>query len=482
MRAAIALLAVLAAGCSLAPKLEQPEVDVPARYKDLGPDEPRGEWKPAEPADRAPRGEWWKVFGDPVLDDLERQASAANPTVQVAAARVAQSRAIVGVANAQRFPRVDAGFGPTRIKQTGVSLGLPDGTDIPPYTAWRGQLTAAWEVDLFGRISDGVAAARSEAEAAAAQYGAALLAVQADVAQAYFGLRLADDELRLLRATVASRGETVRLLQRRFDAGEISELDLAQARTELSIAQSDALATERRRTVLENGLAVLLGKAPASFTLAPAPLPDSVPPIPPGLPSALLERRPDVAAASRTMAAANSRIGVAKAAFFPALNITGFAGYESSELSNLFQWSSRTWALGPLLGTMLTMPIFDAGRNQSNLDRSYAVLEEAAASYRQTVLTAFAEVEDNLVTLRTLAGQAEATRESVASARRALAVATTRYRAGATSFLQVVDNERTLLSVQRLEVGIRGARQTSTVALIRALGGGWEPSDAVSAK
>jgi multidrug efflux system outer membrane protein len=482
MKRLLAIATVVLAGCSLAPKLEQPAVDVPARYKALGPDEPAGAWKPAEPADGAPRGEWWKVFGDPVLDDLERQATAANPTVQLAAARVAQSRAIVGVVNAQRYPQVGAGFGPTRIKQSGVSLGLPDGTDIPPYTAWRGQLTAAWEVDLFGRISDGVAAARSDAEAAAAQYGAALLAVQADVAQAYFGLRLAEDELRILRATVATRAETVRLLQRRFDAGDISELDLAQAKTELSIAQSDALAIERRRTVLENGLAVLLGKAPASFTLAPAPLADSVPAIPPGLPSALLERRPDVAAASRTMAAANARIGVAKAAFFPVLNITGFAGYESNDLNNLFQWSSRTWALGPLLGTMLTMPIFTAGRNQSNLDRSYAVLEEAVASYRQTVLTAFAEVEDNLVTLRTLAGQAEATRESVTSAKRALAVANTRYRAGATSFLQVVDNERTLLTVQRLEVGIRGARAISTVALIRALGGGWDPADAMSAK
>lgn len=482
MRPLLAVCVAALAGCSLAPKLEQPELDVPARYKALGPDEPVGAWKPAEPADGAPRGEWWKVFGDPVLDDLERQATAANPTVQLAAARVAQSRAIVGVVNAERFPQVGAGFGPSRIKQTGASLGLPPGTDIAPYTVWRGQLTASWEADLFGRISDGVAAARSDAEASAAQHGAALLAVQADVAQAYFGLRLADEELRILRATVATRAETVRLLQRRFDAGDISELDLAQAKTELWIAQSDALGIERRRAVLENGLAVLLGKAPASFSLAPAPLPDSVPAIPPGLPSALLERRPDVAAASRTMAAANARIGVAKAAFFPVLNITGFAGYESNDLNNLFQWSSRTWALGPLLGTMLTVPIFTAGRNQANLDRSYAVLEESVASYRQTVLAAFAEVEDNLVTLRTLAGQAEATRESVTSAKRALAVAHTRYRAGATSFLQVVDNERTLLTVQRLEVGIRGARAISTVALIRALGGGWDPADAMSAK
>lgn len=470
------------AGCSLAPKLEQPEVDVPAQYKALGPDEPRGEWKPAQPADAVPRGEWWKVFNDPTLDELESQAIAENQTLRIAAARLAQSRAVVGVVNAERFPRVDAGFGPSRIKQTGVSLGLPQGTDIPPYTVWRGQLTASWEVDLFGRISDSVAAARSDADAAAALYGLTMLAVQADVAQAYFGLRQTDDELRVLRDTVTSRQETLRLVQRRFDAGDISELDLAQAKTELGLAQTQVFGLERQRAQLENGLAVLLGKAPASFSLASAPLPTALPSIPPGLPSTLLERRPDVAAASRTMAASNARIGVAKAAFFPVLRITGLAGYESNDLSELFQWSSRTWALGPIAGTILSMPIFDGGRNQANLDRSYAVLEESVGAYRQTVLGAFAEVEDNLVALRTLAGQAEATRESVQSATRALRIAETRYHAGATSYLQVVDGQRTLLVVQRLDVQIRGARAASTVALIRALGGGWDPAADVSGK
>ena len=477
MRRIVTLFALLAAGCSLAPKLEQPEVDVPARYKALGPDEPRGEWKTAEPADALPRGEWWKLFRDPQLDALEAQAVGANPTLQIAAARLKQSRAVVGVVAAERWPRLDAGFGPSRIQASGVSLGLPQGTDVAPYTVWRGQLTAAWEADLFGRISDSVAAARSDADAVAALYGATMLAVQADVAQAYFAIRQADDESRVLRETVDSRVETLRLLQRRFDAGDISELDLAQAKTEVGLAQTQAIGLERQRAQLENGLAVLLGRSPASFSLAPATLPTALPSIPPGLPSTLLERRPDVAAASRAMAASNARIGVAKAAFFPALRITGYAGYESSDLSELFQWSSRVWALGPLFGTILTMPIFDGGRNQANLDRSYAVLEESVGAYRQTVLGAFAEVEDQLVALRTYAGQAEATRESVQSATRALKVAESRYRAGATSYLQVVDGQRTLLVVQRLDVQIRGARAASTVALIRALGGGWAEAD-----
>jgi outer membrane protein, multidrug efflux system len=482
MKRTVLIALAFLVGCSLAPKLEQPEVDVPAQYKALGPDEPRGEWKPAQPADAVPRGEWWKLFGDPTLDALESQAIAANQTLKIAAARLAQSRAVVGVVNAERYPRVDAGFGPSRIKPTGVSLGLPQGTDIAPYTVWRGQLTAAWEADLFGRISDSVAAARSEADAAAALYGATMLAVQADVAQAYFGLRQTDDELRVVRETVTSRTETLRLVQRRFDAGDVSELDLAQAKTEVGLAQTQVYGLERQRAQLENGLAVLLGKAPASLSLASAPLPTALPSIPPGLPSTLLERRPDVAAASRTMAASNARIGVAKAAFFPVLRITGLAGYESNDLSELFQWSSRTWALGPLFGTILSMPIFDGGRNQANLDRSYAVLEESVGVYRQTVLGAFAEVEDNLVALRTLAGQAEATRESVQSATRALQVAESRYKAGATSYLQVVDSQRTLLVVQRLDAQIRGARATSTVALIRALGGGWDPAADVSGK
>jgi multidrug efflux system outer membrane protein len=480
-RTVLVALAFLA-GCSLAPQLEQPEVDVPAQYKALGPDEPRGEWKPAQPADAVPRGEWWKVFGDPRLDELESQAIAANQTLKIAAARLAQSRAVVGVVNAERYPRVDAGFGPSRIKQTGVSLGLPQGTDIPPYTVWRGQLTASWEVDLFGRISDSVAAARSDADAAAALYGVTMLAVQADVAQAYFGLLQTDDELRVVRDTVISRQETLRLVQRRFDAGDISELDLAQAKTEVGLAQTQVYGLERQRAQLENGLAVLLGKAAASFSLPAASLPTALPSVPPGLPSTLLERRPDVAAASRTMAASNARIGVAKAAFFPVLRITGLAGYESNDLNELFQWSSRTWALGPIAGTILSMPIFDGGRNQANLDRSYAVLEESVGVYRQTVLGAFAEVEDNLVALRTLAGQAEATRESVQSATRALQVAESRYKAGATSYLQVVDSQRTLLVVQRLDAQFRGARAVSTVALIRALGGGWDPAADVSGK
>jgi multidrug efflux system outer membrane protein len=449
------LLTLILAGCSLAPKFEPPQVEIPADYK----------WKVAQPgAEARTRGAWWTTFDDTVLEGLEREAIAANQSLKAAAARVSQARALVGVASAERTPRVDAGFGPSRIKPSGAA----------PSTAWRGLLTVSYEVDLFGRVADGIAAARSDFAGIQAAFQSVQLALQADVAQTYFALRQADDELALLGNTLTLREDSVRLLQRRFDLGETNELDLSRARTELATTRSDAIALARRRAQLEHALAVLLGKAPAAFSLAPAPLASAMPVIPAGLPSSLLERRPDIAAASRGMAAANARIGVAKAAFFPVLNLTAQGGYESGELSELFKWSSRTWALGPLLGTLLTMPLIDGGRNQANLERSYAVLEESVAGYRQQVLVAFAEVEDSLVDVRTLDDQAQAARDAVASASRALAIAQARYRAGATGYLDVIDAQRSLLSVQRLETQIRGARAGSTVALIRALGGGWD--------
>jgi multidrug efflux system outer membrane protein len=473
MRTAPLLITVVLAGCSLAPKFERPEVETPAQFKELPPAE-RGSWKTAQPAEAHPRGEWWKTFGDPRLDQLEADAIAANQDLKAAVARVSQARSLVGVTKAERIPQVDVGFGPTREKPTGASLGLPPGVDVTPFTVWRGLLSVSYEVDLFGRVSDNIRAAQSDYEAEQARFYSVQLALQADVAQTYFALRESDEELTLLRDTVRLRADSVRLLQRRLDLGEINELDVARAKTELETTRSDAIALERQRAVLEHALAVLLGRPPAAFSLDPAPLASTMPVIPAGLPSSLLERRPDIAAASRTMAAANSRIGIAKAAFFPVLNLTAVGGFESAELGDLFKWSSRTWLLGPLAGTILSMPLIDGGRNQANLDRSYAVLEESVATYRQQVLVAFAEVENNLANVRTLDDQGQATRDAATSASRALTIAQIRYRAGATGYLDVIDAQRSLLSIQRLDTQIKGARATSTVALIRALGGGWD--------
>lgn len=467
------VLTALLGGCSLAPPLQAPQLDTPAQFKEITPAE-RGQWKTAQPAEAQPRGEWWRAFQDPALNDLESEAMATNQNLKVAAARVTQARALVGVARADRIPQINAGFGATRDKPSAVSLGLPQGQDVAPTTTWRGLLTVSYEVDLFGRIADRVSAARSDFEATQATFYSVQLALQADVAQTYLALRETDEELALLRDTVRLRGDSVRLLQRRFDVGEISELDLARARTELATTRSDASALERQRAQLEHALAVLLGKAPAALSLTTSPLPNEMPAIPAGLPSSLLERRPDIAAASRVMAAANARIGVAKAAFFPVLNLTAAGGFESAELGDLFKWSARTWALGPLLGTVLSMPLIDGGRNRANLDRSYGALEESVGNYRQQVLVAFAEVEDSLSNVRTLDEQSLATRDAITSATRAVSIAQSRYRAGATGYLDVIDAQRSLLAVQRLDTQIKGARAGSTVALIRALGGGWD--------
>lgn len=476
MKALILLLTLALGACSLAPKFQQPAVEIPARYKELEPGEPQGTWKAAQPAETRDRGEWWKVFEDPVLERLETEAIAANQSLKAAVARVAQARGILGITSSDRLPQINAGIGVTRQKPGPLSLGLPEGTDVKPFTVWRGLVTASYEVDLFGRVSDSIVAARRDLESSEAMLRSVLLALQADVAQTYFALRAGDEDLGILRETLKARMESVRLLQLRFDLGDISELDLARAKTELAQARNDTLALERQRAQSEHGLAVLLGKAPSSFSLEPAALAVAPPAIPAGLPSSLLERRPDIAAAQRAMAAANARIGVAKSAFFPQLRLTAQGGLESGDLGDLFKWSNRTWALGPLSGTLLSLPLFAGQRNQANLDRTMAVLEESVADYRQRVLGAFAEVEDSLVAIRTLAGQADATRDSTAAALNAYKIADARYREGASSYLEVLDAQRTLLAVQRQETQVKGARATSAVALIRALGGGWEPA------
>ena len=286
----------------------------------------------------------------------------------------------------------------------------------------------AYEADLFGRVSSTADAATADAQQSEALYRSVLLALQADVATTYFLVREQDAEAQLYRQTVQLRTEALQLIQRRYDAGDISELDLARARSELAQAQSEALGIDRRRAAAEHALAVLLGRAPSDFAMPPQPLQKVAVSVPAGLPSTLLERRPDIAAAERAMAAANARVGAAKSAFFPRLDITGAFGYESSELGNLFQWSSRTFLLGPLVGAALSMPIFDGRRR--GLDRARAVYEEDVALYRQTVLNAFREVEDNLANLRILADQTRAQDAAVASAARAAKLSHTQYREG----------------------------------------------------
>lgn len=463
------LAAMILAGCA-APELRAPDIEMPSGFKEASFAE-AARWKPAQPAEAQPRGEWWKAFNDTALNKLIDDATAANANLAAAAARVKQARAIAGVAEADRMPTVSAEFGPQRARGSAVSLGLPAGAPVPATTAWQARLTASYEVDLFGRVSNNVSAAQADAAASEATYRSVLLALQADVAQTYFRLRAADAELSFLNETVRLREENVRINQRRYDLGDAGELDVVRARTELSTIRSETIALERQRAQLEHALAVLLGKPAAAFGAQTNPLltASMLPGIPAGLPSALLERRPDIVAAQRAMIASNARIGVARSAMFPALRLTGAGGSESADLSDLFQWSSRSW----IMGALLSLPVIDGGRNQANIVRSQAALEESVAGYRQSVLTAFAEVEDNLVGLRTLSGQAEAIDDALTSARRSADLANKLYAAGRTSYIEVLDAQRNLAAVERSAVQLRGARATTTVALIRSLGGGW---------
>lgn len=467
-----ALLVV--AGCSMAPTYEVPAAGTQTAFKEapLAPSE-AGTWKTAQPSEALARGEWWTVFGDATLDKLEAEALDANQNLKAAAARVKEARGVQQTARAALFPTLDAGFGPTREKVSPASQFQPDGTNIKPITLWRAQASASYEVDLFGRVSDTVAASRADAEQSEALFRSVVLSLQADVAQNYFNLRELDAEQALYTQTLKLREEALKLVQRRFAEGDISELDVARAKAELATAQSDSLATARLRAASEHSLAILLGKAPADFSLAATPLVPVTVQIPAGLPSALLERRPDIAAAERAMAAANARIGVAKAAFFPSLSLTGSGGFEAATLGDLFNWSSRTFLLGPLAGGLLTIPIFDGGARSGNLARSRATYEEDVANYRQQVLVAFREVEDNLSNLRLLAQQTQAQGDAVKASSRAAQLSRTQYQEGSIAYLDVIDAERTVLQSQLSAAQIAGAQAVSTVNLIRALGGGW---------
>lgn len=479
----LAALLILA-GCAVGPEYKKPEAAVPAQYKEapLAKHE-AGQWQDAQPSEEALRGEWWKVFGDSALNTLQDEAAAANQNLKAAAARLTQARAMQRDARSDYFPKVDGGFGPTRQRPSPASQGLADDAASHASTLWRAQASVAYEADLFGRVANSVDAATADEQQSEALYRSVLLALQADVASTYFLVRERDAESQLYRQTVTLREETLQLIQRRYDAGDISELDLARAKSELAQAQSEALGVDRQRTTAEHALAVLLGKTPAEFTMPPQPLSPLAIKVPSGLPSTLLERRPDIAAAERAMAAANARVGVAKSAFFPRLDITGALGYESSALSNLFQWSSRTFLLGPLAGAALSLPLFDGGRRQAGLDRARAVYEEDVAQYRQTVLTAFREVEDNLANLRILDDQTRAQGEAVDAAARAAKISHTQYREGSISYLDVIEADRTVLLQRRVSVQLTGEQARSTVDLIRALGGGWElPVPAVAAR
>jgi len=411
---------LLLAGCSLAPEYQPAKVVIPLQFKeaDAKLDDPN--WSVAQPADAQSRGEWWCIFNDPQLNDLEQQAIAGNQNLKAAAANIQASRALRSAAQAERLPSIGAGFGPTRQKPSPASLGLDSDASTSARTLWRAQANVSYELDLFGRIASSVNAATADVQQQEALYHSALLALQADVAQAYFLIRQFDAEQAIHTQNIKLLTENQNLIQARYRNGLVSDLDVSRAQTELSTAQSNALSITRNRASTEHALAVLLGKTPAEFSLAIQPLSATAIRLPAGLPSSLLEeRRPDIAAAERAMAADNARIGIARAAFFPKLDLTGALGYESSSLGDLGKWSSRTFLLGPVAGTILSLPLFDGGQRKAGVAQARAGYEKSVANYRQAVLNAFREVENGLSDQRILDQQIQTQGQALTSSRHA---------------------------------------------------------------
>ena len=466
--AALGLLVTLA-GCAVGPDYKKPTPQVPATYSETGP------WKIAVPKDGLPKDNWWSVFGDPALDAFEQQAATASPTLQAAVARRDQARALAGISPGDYFPQISVDANGSRTRYSG-NRQVPPGAANTAYTidSFLLPLDLSYEVDLWGRVRRANESARALADAAAAAYQTVLLGVQADVAQVYFQIRSLSVERAIVSHSVETRRAALDLVQTRFSGGASGELDVLRAEAELAAAESDVLTIDQRQAQLRHALAVLCGQLPEGFRFDSNQSPGvTTPAIPVGLPSDLLERRPDVAAAERTLAAFNAQIGVAKAAFFPSIHLVGSAGYNSTELNSLFNWPSNQWSVGPLI----SLPIFQGGRNRANLHRAEAAYEEAVANYRIRVLVAFQEVEDNLSGLQYLDEQALVIARAVIASRKAAELSALRYKSGLVSYLEVVDADRTALQNERLATQLDALRLSSRILLIKALGGGWTKSE-----
>jgi multidrug efflux system outer membrane protein len=460
------LMALLVlAGCAYVPAIDSSRLPAaPAAFKETD-----GRWAQLLPAEAQARGEWWKAFADPELNTLVERAGNNNTSIQVAAARLVQARALVRAADAERLPQVGIGAGAQR------SAGAPNGSS--PTTLLSAGASLAYEVDLFGRLAQASQASVLDAQAREALLQSTRLLVQSQTAQAYLALRALDSERALVRDTVTAYRDTLRLTERRMQAGDVAELDVVRVRTEVAATESDALALDRRRAELEHALAVLVGEAASGFNVPALYWAPTLPVIPPGVPSTVLARRPDISAAQSSMLAAQKRVGVAQAAWFPSVSLTADGGFASADIGDLFKWSARSWGIGALL----SLPLFDGGRREAGVQNAGAELDVAIALYREQVLVAFKEVEDQLSGLRLLADQADAQARAVQSATRATALSNSRYRNGLVSQLDVLDAQRTELLHRRQALQVRAAQYQATVGLVRALGGGWQAPQPLAA-
>lgn len=450
--------ALALAGCgSLAPKYEVPAVDTPVAFK-----EAEGGWVRAAPADALQRGPWWELFNDPALNALASQVEVTNQNVAAAAAAYAQARALTQEQRASLFPQVSLDAAASRSRASG---------NTPPRSSYQVEMGASWEPDVWGRLRLGVRGARAGEQASQADLAAATLAAQGELAVNYFGLRESDLLRTSLTETVKGYERSLEIARNRYDVGVSGRTDVLQAETQLANARADLLTVERQRAQFEHAIAVLLGKAPAHFSLPPdAQWRPRVAGIPLEVPSTLLQRRPDIAAAERRVEQANTQIGVQRAGYFPSIRLSGSAGFSAASIGELFSASSLVWALG----ASLAQTLFDAGATRARVSGAKEGLEEAAARYRQTVLTAFQEVEDQLVALRVLERQQGLRQEAWQAAELVEQQVLNRYRAGLVSFTEVVTAQATAASARRALVQVQTDRQVAAVALVQALGGGWK--------
>jgi NodT family efflux transporter outer membrane factor (OMF) lipoprotein len=456
----IVVASLILGACSVGPNYVKPTVETPAAYK-----ESEG-WKQAQPADTLLKTKWWELFNDPDLNRLEEQVAISNQNVAQAAARFRQARALVEGAKAAYYPSLTAGASATR------SLGSAN--------AGQGQggvrsdfllpVNLSWEIDVWGRIGRSVEASKAGLQASAADLAAAQLSAQAELASDYMQLRSLDAQKQYLDDTITYYRKTVELTRNRYAAGIAAKVDVLQADTQLKSTQAQMIDLGALRAQLEHAIADLIGKPASVFTLAPLPLSAEPPPIPLALPSELLERRPDIASAERLMASANAQIGVARAAYYPTVKLGTSVGLEASDIAKWLTWPSRFWSVGPTVSQTL----FDGGLRHSQSDQALALYDGTVAFYRQTVLDAFRDVEDNLAALRILAEEAKVQDEAVEVSRQTTQITLNQYQSGIAGYLNVITAQTAELANRRTAIGILGRRMTAAVQLIKALGGGWD--------
>jgi NodT family efflux transporter outer membrane factor (OMF) lipoprotein len=466
-------LLILCAGCHVGPKYSVPTAPAPPAFTEQPPQSftASKEWAAATPEDTWAKGHWWEAFQDSELNSLEERVDVGNQSLKSAEARFQEARAFVRENRASRFPTVSTGAALSQDRMS-RNQGVPAPANETGYTNLDYRVTASWEPDLWGRIRDLVASSAQSAQASAGDLENARLSLHAELALDYFDLRSLDNERKILDDSVLAYQKALELTQNRYDGGAANRAEVEEARTQLEATSAQAIDVTEKRTQYQDAIAVLTGQTPEGFSIAYRTGSMTLPVIPTGVPSALLERRPDIAAAERRVAAANSQIGLARAAFYPQVLLSATAGLEGTNVTDWFTWPSRLWAVGPSVAQTL----FDAGRRRAVVQESSANYDALVADYRQNVLTAFRQVEDHLASLRILEEEFARQQRAVTAARASEELSLSRYRGGLVTYLDVVTVQTIRLQNERVAVDIDRRRMEASVSLIRALGGGWNAS------